>query len=530
MNGLKAFVAQLGARRLMAMAAIALVLLGALAFVATRGGNAQMGFLYTDLDPAAAQAITEKLKAQNIPFQLSADGTSVMAPQDKLAELRMSMAGDRLGGKVGYEVLDAEEPFGVSSSRAKINETRAIEGELSRSIETLTSVVKARVRIVMPERAMFAAESRKATAAVTIKSRGRLPAEAVQSIRYLVAASVPELSAEAVTIVDQNGTLLARAGEAGEASAAQADERQVAVEARLRAQIEAMLEPIVGVGKVRAEVAAVIARDQVREDTNVFDPDKQVISHQVTVESNNQDNDSSGASRGASVAAQLPDPAGQGAGAGGNTRQSAKKDNSEDTTYENSATRSVTIRGPGKVSRLSVAVMIDGGKKGFPPAQLQRLTRIVEGAVGYDAERGDSVIVEPMVFAAADALEGEKPGFLSTVTTEQIFGLVKLLMIAVVGLIAIRMLKPRAARAGDAEDPLLISQTPQGRELTAGGDEAQKLLGMQEPGTDMALLDQEIALAQVDGRIKLSALKRIGDAVAGSPGESASVIRQWMNA
>ena len=154
-------------RRLLIMGGVALVLLVGLGALAFRGETPQMGYLYTDLDPAAAASISEKLKGQNVAFQLSPDGTSIMAPQDKLAELRMSLAGEQLGGKIGYDVLDQEEPFGVSSSRAKMNETRAIEGELSRSIESLQTVSKARVHIVMPERAMFSNESRKATAAAT---------------------------------------------------------------------------------------------------------------------------------------------------------------------------------------------------------------------------------------------------------------------------------------------------------------------------------------------------------------------------
>ena len=518
----------------MLMGAVALALLLALAAVAMRGTTSDMGFLYTDLDPAAAQAITEKLKAQNIPFQLSADGTSVMAPQEKLAELRMTMAGDRIGGKIGYDVLDAEEPFGVSSSRAKMNETRAIEGELSRSIETLDTVIKARVHLVMPERAMFAAQSRKATAAVTLKTKGRLPGESVQSIRYLVAAAVPELSAESVTIIDQNGTLLARAGEAGEASSGQADERQIAVEARLRSEIEAMLEPIVGIGKVRAEVAAVIGRDQVREESNVFDPDKQVIGHQITVESADQNNEGNAASRGASVGAQLPEAVAQLPAAGGNTRQSAKNDNSEDTTYQNSATRTTTIRGSGKIARLTVAVMIDGGAKGIPAPQLRKLSRLVENAVGFDADRGDSVVVEPMVFAAADALAGEKAGFWSLVSMDQIFGVLKLIIVGIVGLVALRMLKPRPAAEivdGGNLTANAAEQAALAQRIAAGdGDAADELAALRDQHGDAALLDQEIALAQIDGRIKLSALKRIGDAVTASPGESASVIRQWMNA
>lgn len=536
LNQLRVFIAQLGARRLMLMGGVALVLLLALAAIAMRGNNSEMGFLYTGLDPAAAQAITEKLTAQNIQFQLSADGTSVMAPQDKIAGLRMTLAANRLGGKVGYDVLDTEEPFGVSASRAKMNETRAIEGELARSIESLDTVVKARVHVVMPERSMFAAQSRKATAAITVKTRGRLSGESVQSIRYLVAAAVPELSVESVTIIDQNGTLLARAGEAGEASASQADERQATVEARLRSEIEAMLEPIVGVGKVRAEVSAIIGRDQVREDSSVFDPDKQVIGHQITVTSADQNDEGNASSRGASVATQLPETAGQSAGPGGsNSRKSAKKDNSEDTTFENSAVRTVTVRGSGKITRLTVAVMIDGGQKGLPAAQLTKLTRLVQNAVGFEAGRGDSVVVEPMTFAAADALAGEKPGLLSMISMDQVFGVLKLLIVGVIGLVALLMLRPRPG-AADASNALLQGPpSPEQAALearAASGDEdaLQQLLDSRGRGGDPALLDQEIALAQIDGRIKLSALKRVGDAVAGSPAESASVIRQWMNA
>ncbi len=217
MNGLRTLIAQIGTRRLMIMGGVALALLVGIGALALHGSSSQMGYLYTDLDPSAVQSISEKLKAQAVPFQLSPDGTAIMAPVDRLAELRMGMASEKLGGKIGYEVLDAEEPFGVSSSRAKINETRAIEGELARSIESLESVEKARVHIVMPDREMFSAETRKATAAVTLRTRGRLPSEAVQSIRYLVSSSVPDLSPESISIVDQQGTLLARAGDEGDA-------------------------------------------------------------------------------------------------------------------------------------------------------------------------------------------------------------------------------------------------------------------------------------------------------------------------
>ncbi|MFV0623207.1 flagellar basal-body MS-ring/collar protein FliF [Sphingomonas sp. ac-8] len=522
----------------MIMGGVAAALLLAMSALALRGGSSEMAFLYTDLDPSAAQSIVEKLKSQNVPFQLSADGTSILAPQDKLASLRMDLAGEKLGGKIGYDVLDEEEPFGVSASRAKMNETRAIEGELARSIQSLDGVRSARVHLVMPERDMFATEARKATAGVTVKTSGRLPAEAVESIRYLVASSVPELAPEAVSIVDQTGALLARAGEAGQAGASGADERQAAVEGKMRDEIEALIEPIVGQGKVRAEVSAQIDRDQTREESDVYDPDKQVVAHQVTVESQDQNSENEAAAQGASVATQLPENQGQPAGAaGGNTRNTAQKQNSEDITYDNSRTHSVVLRAPGKITRLSVAVMVDGGAKGLPQAQVQRIQRLVENAVGIDAERGDSVVVESMAFAADDSLKDADSGFFSTITSGQIIGLLQLLAIGIFGLIALRMLKPKLAPAvpAPAEEILLNSQDPEMlalAEQAADGDvEAlQRLEAMQQGHADVQLLDQEIALAQVDGRIKASALKRIGDAITASPPEAAAVIRQWMNA
>ncbi len=536
LEAIKNLVGQIGPKRLMLMGGVALALLAALAFVATRGSNPSMGFLYTDLDPSAASAITEKLKAQNVEFQLSADGTSIMAPQDKLAELRMSLAGEKLGGKIGYEVLDEEQPFGVSASRAKMNETRAIEGELAKSIQTIQNVTGARVHIVMPERAMFAEESRKATAAVTVKTRGRIPSETVASIRYLVSSSVPELSPDAVSVVDQTGALLARAGDPGTASAGDADERQQAVEAKLRDEIEALLAPIVGQGKVRAEVSAQIDRDQSREESNVFDPDKQVISRQVSVETGEQNRETDAGSQTASVGNQLP--AAQMGGAAntpGASRQSGSNQTSEDTTYDNSSTKTVTVRTPGKVTRLSVAVMVDGGEKGLPQPQIDRLQRLVENAVGADTQRGDSVVVESMKFNTDDTPADATTSLLSSLPMDRIWSLLQLVVIGVVGLVALRMLKPKPAPALEFAEaaPALPTHSPEMlalAERAADGDTEAMAQLENMAQADVPQLDQEIALAQVDGRIKLSALKRIGDAITASPPEAASVIRQWMNA
>ncbi len=540
MEQVKGLIAQLGAKRLIIMGGVAALIMAALAMVALRGENTTMGFLYTDLDPSAAAAISEKLKSQNVPFELSADGTAVMAPVDKLAELRMAMAGEKLGGKIGYEVLDQEQPFGVSASRAKMNETRAIEGELVRSIQSLDAVSGARVHIVMPERAMFAAEARPATASVTVKTKGRLPAETIQSIRYLVSSAVPELSPESVSIVDQSGALLARAGEQGAAGGGSVDERQSQIEAKMREEIIALLEPIVGQGKVRAEVAAQIDRDATREESNVYDPDKQVIARQVTVESDDQTRENS-EEQAVTVGNQLPEAQQQPVGGenGGETRQQARKETSEDVTYANSATRSVVTREPGKLTRLSVAVTIDGGAAGLPEARKQQLTRLVENAVGIDTERGDSVVVEALAFAAPAEPADAQTAWYSFFTSDQVVGLLKILLVGAIGLIVLRMLRSRANKeaAGDPAAPPMLPSDKNAEMLAiaqqaADGDpEALKQLeAMQGTKPDVPLLDHDVQLNNVDGQIKASHLRKVGDMVAGNAPEATAVIRQWMNA
>lgn len=519
---------QIGRQRLLMMAIVAAVMLTVMAILATRSNDGPMAFLFTDLDPASAQSIGDKLKAQNIAYQLSADGTAVLAPQDKIAELRMAMAGDKLGGKIGYDVLDQEEPFGVSASRAKMNETRVIEGELARSIQTLQAVTSARVHIVMPDRDLFAAQASRATAAVTVRTRGRLSPEAVQSIRYLVASSVPQLSPSAVSIVDQSGALLARAGDEDSTGSGDTDDRKHQVEARMREEIEALLAPVVGQGKVRAEVSADIDRDQTREESDVFDPDKQVIAHQVTVGSKDQSSDTQTGSQSASVANQLPEAQGQPGAGAGPTRSQARDETSEDTTYENSKTHSVVLRGPGKIKRLTVAVMVDGGPKGLPAPMIQRLTRLVENAVGADSARGDSVVIESMAFTPDTTLTDATPGLLSMVPVDMLINFAELLAVAAVGLVALRMIRP----LGDTNDTPIKA----GGTLAPNQDQPVDAAGLiTSDSTSPTLVanglarEQDSTINHAEGLVKASVLTNVGGTIAANPNEAVAVIREWMN-
>ena len=544
---------QFGARKLAIIAASGLAAIVAVALLVSQArGHGQMAFLYTDLDPSSAQQITDKLKAQGVDFQLSPDGTAVEVPADKAAELRMSLAGEQIGGKVGYEVLDNEQPFGTSEARQKIDETRAIEGELVKSIKTLQRVRDARVHIVMPERELFSDEKRPATASITVKTDGRLSSGQTDAVRYLVSSAVPELSPDRISIVDQNGTLLARAGD-GSLSGGVLDERRQEMENHMREDVETMLSRIVGDGGVRAQVAVDLSSQQVKKESETFDPDKQVVAKETSVETNDQSSEQS-ANGDTSVSTNLPQNQGQ-ASAPGDNNNHKQDETSEEKQYQNSSVHETTVNPGGDIRRLTVSVMVDGnytkGPDGKPvyaprtPAELDRLTRLVQNAVGYDQSRGDSVVVENMQFKAPDDLTGDDQGLFKSFKPLDHLPTIVLGLLALVAMIFIALQTRRKKKVpmleGQIDDTPLLDPssidptklTPEMQRLLAGaaaGDEdAMREFARHQIG-EAELLGQGIDVAQVSGEIKANVLKRVGEVVAESAPEAASVIRSWMAA
>lgn len=550
MENAQKLVQQFGKKKLAIVGGSGLAVLVAVGLLAAQAGGGDMAFLYTNLDPAAAQMVTEKLKGQGVEYQLSPDGTAVQVPSDKVAELRMSLANEQIGGKIGYEILDGEEPFGTSASRQKLNETRAIEGELAKSIKTMQRVRDARVHLVMPERELFAEEERPASAAITVKTTGRLSGEQTDAIRYLVSAAVPELSPDKISIVDQNGTLLARAGD-GAMTGGAIDERRQSMEGRMREDVESMLSRIVGEGGVRAQVALDLDMDQVREESDRFDPDGQVIAKQTTVETSDDSSERS-ANGDVSVATQLPE--GQGSNGSGDTNQRAAKETSEEVQYDNSKTHKTLVSSGGAVKRLTVSVMVDGtykpgadGKPVYTPrsaAEIERLTRLVENAVGYNEARGDSVIVENMQFEAPADDEAQAGSFLDGFDPIAHLPSILLAIVAVVAMLLMwRQMKRRelpVLQAELVETPLLdtanvdpATLSPEMRELLArsanGDEEAMKEFTRLRAGS-VPQIAHELDAAKANGLLKADIVKRVGEVIIEKPPEAAAVIRQWMAA
>ena len=341
---------------------------------------------------------------------------------DQMLRLRLSLAQQGLpsgGSIVGYEIFDRSETMGTSSFVMNVNMLRALEGELSRTISSLSQVESARVHLVMPKQEIFSRDKQEPTASVMLKLRGisELSKEQVGGIAHLVAAAVPGLRPSRVTLLDNSGHLLAGGG--GEDSdaanvAASSEEYRIAYQSRLKNTLEALLEKSLGSGKVKVTVNADIDFDRIVTNSETYDPNGQVARSVQTGEEKEQSADKEGKEN-TTAANNLPN-AQANQSAGGSSRIVDKTD--ETTNYEISKTVQNHVKETGKVNRLSVAVMIDGnytedkGKQVYAPRseeERKQIDSLVKTAIGYDEKRGDNVDVVNMRFIA----ESEENGNMS---------------------------------------------------------------------------------------------------------------------
>ena len=248
MQGLLEFAKTLGAPRIAAMAAVTLALVGFFAFLILRVTAPQMTPLFTDLSYEDSSAIVKDLERQGVVYELRNDGGTVMVPKDRVARLRMSLAGEGLpkGGGVGYEIFDKSDALGTTSFIQNINNLRALEGELARTIRGLDRVVAARVHLVLPERPLFSRDKVDPSASIVLKVHGALEPQQVRAIRHLVASAVNGLKPQRVSIVDEAGRLLADGTGNDEFGEVTVDERRASCEKRLRDQVEAIVSSVVG--------------------------------------------------------------------------------------------------------------------------------------------------------------------------------------------------------------------------------------------------------------------------------------------
>ena len=536
----------LGPLRLAVMAGVALGLIAFFIFIVTRFSAPQMSLLYGGLEQEDTSRIVSQLSSSNTPYELRGNGSDIYVPNDAVANLRLSMAtqGIPSGGSVGYEIFDNASSLGTTNFIQNVNMLRALEGELSRTIKSISSVSAARVHLVLPKREVFSRRSQKPTASIVLKMKGsgRLDEEQVQAVQHLVAAAVPGLNPKNISVVDSKGALLARGfdDQSPGASAGKAEERKIKLENRLAHTIESLLERTVGFDKVRAEVTAEIDYDKITTSEEVFDPEGQVVQSTQSVEqsANNQESDGNPP---VTVATNLPDA--NSSTSAGASQNSAENRTEETVNYAISKKVISHIREAGVIQRLSVAVLVDGtypeNEKGDPTYQQRNkeemdvMSTLVRTAIGYNADRGDSVEVINMQFIDLTAGVEEELKLFFGLDKNDLLRMAEILVLSIVAILVILLVvRPLVSRAFEAlpaamaEGKLLAEQTS-----AAAAALTAPSAGAPAPSDSLSLDEQYeelIDIDRVEGRVKASSVKKIGEIVQKHPEEALSIIRTWM--
>lgn len=546
MNAFLQTLRNLGPMRLAAIAVVALSLLMFFGFLTTRISSAPMSLLYTELDQQDAGAVLQKLDSMKVPYEVSSTGGMIRVPSDQVGKVRMMLAGQGLprGGNIGYEIFDQKEEFGTTSFVQNINHLRALEGELARTITSIDAVQSARVHLVLPQRELFSHNSQAASASVSLRTRGgvTLTREQIASIQHLVASSVPQLQAAQVAIIDEQGNLLARPAGADGASANQ-DDMRIAFEQAQARKIEELLSQTLGYGKVRAQVSADLDLDKITTSSEIYDPDSQVVrSTQSTAEetSNNE-----GGPEGVSIANNLPATTSQPQGAGALNKTSHSE---ETVNYEINKTVRNQVREQGQVKRLSVAVVVDGtwvpgAKEGDAatyqartPEEMEKIKSLVRSAVNFDETRGDTLEVANLPFAQSDPSKKDNMAgdLLMGVPKTELLHVAETVLLAIIGLLVVLLIvRPILRRLFENAGQIV---TEQQQLLTAGGYAAAQLPA---PGDSMsqdyapaddeeAELEKMIDVSRVEGRVRASSLRKVGEIVDKHPEEAVSILRNWI--
>ncbi len=518
--------------------------------------------LYNNLSDEDGGAIVTQLTQMNIPYRFAEQG-ALMVPEANVHELRLRLAQQGLpkGGSVGFELLDKEK-FGISQFSEQINYQRALEGELARTIETLGPVKNVRVHLAMPKPTLFVREQKAPSASVTLNLQpGRALDEGqISAIVHMVSSSVAGLPPGNVTVVDQTGRLLTRSDSEGrdlnDAQLKYASE----VESRYQQRIEAILNPIVGMGNVHAQVTAQInfdAREQTDEQYKPNgSPENSAIRSRQSSNSEQIGSPYPGGVPGAlsnqpapANSAPLTTPAannaqngqaGQNGNAANNANANAgtsasttaraagpsntRQDNT--TNYELDRTIRHTKMNVGDVQRLSVAVVVNyradakGKAIALTDAQLKQIDDLTREAIGFSTNRGDSVNVVNSQFSAEDNSIAELPFWQQQAFFDQMMNAGRWLLVALVAFILYRKLVRPQLKKKQLQEQAVIDATAARSEQKQDGEAYSVTLSKDEQ--DQERKSQQRMSAEVMSQ-------RIRDMSENDPRVVALVIRQWMS-
>lgn len=490
--------------------------------------------LYGRISDQDATAVADALQSESINYKLDERTGAILVPARDVHKVRLQMAARGLpqSGGVGYELLQNDQGFGTSQFMENARFNRALETELSRSIGSLHGVESARVHLAIPKQSVFIRERSQPSASVLVNlfSGRSLSESQVAAVVHMVASSVPELPHERVTVVDQRGRLLTRKDDnLLDATAQQLEYKQQIEDAYVR-RVENLLAPMLGANRVRAQVNARLDFTMEESTHELFEPEASAVrSEQLSEEQSQRDR------LGGVPGALTNQPPQEGVLAPG---EPLADGDSEVTDFSRNETRNYEIsktirhnrRPLGTIERLSLAVLVDervvADEEGNPirqpmtPEELERISQLVQQAVGFDAARGDTINVISAAFEGA-----EEPEPLKVPLLEQPWALElgKLLLAAVLGLVLILAVlrplirglfgtpeEPEEEEVEEEEEPLQLpddSETPQ---LEGPEEEAMQLPGITGPTS----YDEVLTVAR--------------QVVSQEPALAANVVKNWL--
>lgn len=496
--------------------------------------------LFSNLSDQDGGAIVSQLTQMNVPYRFADNGGAIEVPADKVHELRLRLAQAGLpkGGAVGFELLD-QEKFGISQFSEQVNYQRALEGELSRTIETLGPVKSARVHLAMPKPSLFVREQKSPSASVTVNLEpGRALDEGqISAVVHLVSSSVAGLPPGNVTLVDQSGHLLTQSN----TNARDLNDAQLKyaadVESRVQRRIEAILGPIVGNSNVHAQVTAQIDFDNKEQTEEQYRPNgdasQAVLRSRQVNESEQIGSPYPGGVPGALSNSPAPAPSAPIATppANNTTRTTSTQSSggprntqrNETSNYEVDRTIRHTKRNVGDIQRLSVAVVVnyralaDGKTQALSAEQMKQIDDLTREAMGFSSQRGDTLNVVNSPFTQSEETGGELPFWQQQSFIDQLMSLGRwLLVLLVAWLLWRKAVRPQLMRRQQetqvaAEQVRVVQETQDAVEVHLSKDEQ---------------LQQRRANQRMGAEVMS---QRIRDMSDNDPRVVALVIRQWMN-
>ncbi len=456
-----------GPRRLAMLGGVGAVVIAVILTASIYLNRPSYETLYVGLDRNDIGQIGIALSEAGIRYDVSSEGTSIMVPVGSTGQARMLLAerGLPTSSNAGYELFDNVGSFGLTSFMQEVTRVRALEGEIARTIQSIAGIKSARVHIVMPERASFRREEQAPTASVVVRASSTDGAKAALAIRHLVAAAVPRLNPDKVTVLDASGELLAAGDDPNNNNAARSITLERTVEGQVEDNIRRALAPYLGHENFRASVKAEINTDMRQTEETIFDPESRVERSVQVVRANDQSSQRQAAPP-TTVQQNLPE---EDVAAGEGPASSEQRERREETTnYELNTKRIATVSNGYSVSRLSIAVVVNRerlaavlGADATPERIAERIAEIekmASSAAGVDTARGDVINVSSVEFIEGiGGVEMAGPGFLESAgrhTGTMINALAFIVVVFLVSWFGLRPMVAAVTGKGEADDDM----------------------------------------------------------------------------